>query len=345
MNDYRVFPKTETKSDKESTTMALEQIRENALSTTTRQGPVVSVPQVYIPTDEDWKFMLSWGQSAMKSRMLPTAIQSPEAAAVIVLKGRELGISFMTAIAHIHVINGKPTMSAELIQAMARRNLPGLVINILESDSKVAKIEFIRPERGAKPFIQSFTIEEAQAAKLTGKDVWKSYPAAMLWSRCVTAGLRKVCPEALMGVSYTPEEMGAEVDQEGNVIETTGRHVNESHSAPKEDKTSKALNAAADAAEKAHQEQEQKRKLSAEVGAKIKKLKQELELSDEEIRAEAHRLCGKDDPKKMTLAELQELVKVLEDEKNARETETESTKTETDPNWGKDVSAGIQTEL
>jgi hypothetical protein len=185
------------------------------------------VPTTYIPTDSDWRFMVQWGESAIRSGMLPSGIKSKEAAALIILKGRELGLSFMTSIANIHVINGKPTMSAELIQGLARRNLPGLTINILESTKDVAKIEFIRPEKGSKPFVQTFTLDEANSAKLTSKDVWKSYPAAMLWSRAVTAGLRKVCPEALMGISYTPEEMGANVNESGDVIETTGKHVPE----------------------------------------------------------------------------------------------------------------------
>lgn len=190
--------------------------------------------EVYIPTEVDWNFMVKWGQQAVKTRMLPSSISTPEAAAIIVLKGRELGLSFMTSIAHIHVINGKPSMSAELIQGLARKNLPGLVINIIESDDKVAKIEFIRPEKGAKPYVQTFTMDQAVAAKLTAKDVWKQYPAAMLWSRAVTAGLRKVCPEALMGVSYTAEELGANVDVEGNIIETTSRQMIEPVKEPKE---------------------------------------------------------------------------------------------------------------
>lgn len=180
---------------------------------------------IYIPTQADWNFMVQWGAQAIKSRMLPTSITSPEAVAIIILKGRELGLSFMTSIANIYVVGGKPCMSAELIQGLARKNLPGLIMNIIKSDEKIAEIEFIRPEKGSKAFIQSFTIEQAIKAKLTEKNSWIAYPAAMLWSRAVTAGLRKICPEALMGISYSPEEMGAEVSEHGDVIETTGKTV------------------------------------------------------------------------------------------------------------------------
>ncbi len=202
------------------------------------------MPMAYIPTKDDWQFMRTWGHEALKSGMLPTSIKNPEAAALIILKGRELGISFMQAIAHIVVINGKPSMSAELLQAMARKNLPGLTINIVESTDTMAKAEFKRPEPGSKPYTQVFSWDDAIRAGVATKTVWTQYPAAMLWSRAVTAGLRKVCPEALMGVSYTPEELGAHVNESGEVIETTGRHVAEPPKAeepkqpeePKEDK-------------------------------------------------------------------------------------------------------------
>ncbi len=252
--------------------------------------------------------MLKWGQQAIRSGMLPAAVKSPEAAAIIILKGRELGISFMTAISNIHVINGKPSMSAELIQGLARKNLPGLVINIIQSDSKIAKIEFIRPERGSKPFTQSFAWEDAEKAKLTVKDVWKQYPAAMLWSRCVTAGLRKVCPEALMGVSYTPEELGKDIDQDGNVIETTGRHIE-----PKQEETKPpVVTPVEDPAIAA----------GKVITGQIKQLKQELELSDEELKQEIHRQFGTDDYTKLTLEQREKIRDTMINEKEMRAKDT-----------------------
>lgn len=182
--------------------------------------------EVYIPTASDWKFMVEWGADALKSGTLPTSIKTPQAAAIIALKGRELGISFMTAMSHIHVINGKPTMSAELMQAQARKNLPGLKISIVKSDDKEASIKFKRPDDDSW-FTSTFTLEDAKRADLLKNPTWSKYPKAMLFSRAVSAGLRIICPEALMGVSYTPEELGAPVDETGNVIPTTGRVVEE----------------------------------------------------------------------------------------------------------------------
>lgn len=278
----------------------------------------------YIPTQSDWSFMVQWGQQAIKSKMLPTAINTPEAAAIIILKGRELGLPFMTSISHIHVINGKPCMSAELIQGLARKNLPGLVINILESDSNVAKIEFIRPEKGSKPFIQSFSIEDAKRAELLRNPTWTKYPTAMLWSRAVTAGLRKICPEALMGVSYTPEELGANVDEEGNVIETTGRHVTASQ-APKPPQTSSSSNSGTQASSEKEMDL-LKRKVE---GQKIKHLKTELDISDDEMKVQVFGMFKTDDFRVLTLAQLGEITSILESEKQIR---AQAPKTTIQPN-------------
>src|SRR5207342_2606352 len=48
---------------------------------------------------------------------------------------------------------------------------------------------------------------------------WEKYPRAMLRSRAVAEAVRTVCPEVLHGAIYTPEELGAYVDQEGNPID------------------------------------------------------------------------------------------------------------------------------
>jgi hypothetical protein len=55
-------------------------------------------------------------------------------------------------------------------------------------------------------------MDEAKAAQLLGKDVWKKYPAAMLRARAISAMARAMFPDAINGVSYTPEELGSEIE-------------------------------------------------------------------------------------------------------------------------------------
>ncbi len=63
-----------------------------------------------------------------------------------------------------------------------------------------------------------WTLERAKQAGLLGNDTWAKYPAAMLRARAITEVARAGASEALYGVVYTPEELGAEVDEEGAVI-------------------------------------------------------------------------------------------------------------------------------
>lgn len=62
-------------------------------------------------------------------------------------------------------------------------------------------------------------MEDAKRANLTGKGPWVTYPAAMLRARCISSMARAMFPDALSGVVYTPEELGAQVDDDGSVIE------------------------------------------------------------------------------------------------------------------------------
>jgi hypothetical protein len=52
---------------------------------------------------------------------------------------------------------------------------------------------------------------------------WERFPRAMLRARAIAEAVRIACPEVLHGAIYTPEELGAVVDQEGNPVITVER--------------------------------------------------------------------------------------------------------------------------
>ncbi len=211
--------------------MLANQTNQKLVEQDSKQVAIHHVPQntgLNLPSENEWKHILSICDIAVRSGMLPNSVKTKEAAAIIALKARELNLPFMVGFSQIFVVSGKPSMSAELIQSLARRNLPGLVINILETSSSKCTVEGLRPERGSKPITISWTIDDARAAGLLSNDPWKKYPSAMLRARAITALLRILCPDSLMGISYTPEELGAEVDEVGSVIETTSRSVESS---------------------------------------------------------------------------------------------------------------------
>lgn len=169
------------------------------------------------PTTQDFTMLKEIGAMAVRSGLLPSSVKTAEQAVVIALKGREIGIPPMQAFSSIVVVNGKPSMSAELMLAMIYKNVRGAVVNFLTTDAVECVIEAQRP--GGKPTRFVFTIEDAKRADLLKNSVWLKYPAAMLRARCISATARAMFPDALSGIVYVPEELGAEVTEDGEVIE------------------------------------------------------------------------------------------------------------------------------
>jgi hypothetical protein len=170
-----------------------------------------------LPSDNDWARLKEIGATALKSGLLPTSIKTPEAAAIIALKGWELGLKPLVSFAYISVVNGRPTCAAELMLAEIRRVYPKAIVKISKSTDTECVVQAKRPEEDALTEFK-WTIEDARKAGLLGKDNWKNYPADMLFARTITRMKRRLFPEVLMGVDYVPEELGAEVDQQGRVV-------------------------------------------------------------------------------------------------------------------------------
>lgn len=68
---------------------------------------------VYEPQNASDAYVMA--QRLVKGGLLPRSIQTPEAAFTIMVTGRELGLTAMQSLRSIDVIEGKPTLSANLI--------------------------------------------------------------------------------------------------------------------------------------------------------------------------------------------------------------------------------------
>ena len=133
-----------------------------------------------------------------------------------ILYGRELGIGPMAAMMGIHIIEGKPAPSANLIATLIQRS-GRFAYRVRDWDERICRIEFF--EHGESVGVASFSIQEAQQAKVASKDNWSKYPKAMLFSRTISQGARAYCPAVFGGAPvYTPDELGADV----TVDATTG---------------------------------------------------------------------------------------------------------------------------
>lgn len=174
--------------------------------------PAVTAP----PSPSEWTAMKQQASVIAKSGLAPRAVSTPEKILVIAMKARELSLPPMQGLSHIHIVEGRPTLSAELMVALVQR--AGHKLRVLETSSQKCVVEGVRADDPRYPSRVEWTMDDARAAGVAGKGPWKSYPAAMLRARAISALCRFAFADVLMGAAYVPEELGAEVNEDGEVL-------------------------------------------------------------------------------------------------------------------------------
>src|SRR4051812_30875745 len=99
-----------------------------------------------------WEVMRQQATALVASRLLPRSVDTPEKAIAIIQTGRELGIGPMQALRAIHVIEGKPTMSAELMAGLVLARLPGAVLRVASSSNDECTVIAARPHQPESSF-------------------------------------------------------------------------------------------------------------------------------------------------------------------------------------------------
>lgn len=132
-----------------------------------------------------------------------------------VATGRELGLGDLESLRMIYVVDGKPTLSAEVMTKLARRN--GHSIQAEYGEGRVT-VHGKRADNGDEMTV-TWTMSMAKRAGLDGKQNWTKYPESMLWARAVSQLCRMLFPDVLGGVSHTPDEV--ELTAEGRIEEAT----------------------------------------------------------------------------------------------------------------------------
>lgn len=171
-----------------------------------------------LPDAETWKTTTQMADAFFKSGLLPSNIKTPQAAALIIQNGRELNLPPTFALAHIHVIDGKPTTDAQVIGALIYQTHGDNALIPVASTAKAATYRYKR--RGWVDWQEfSYTIEDARTANLLGKKNWRENPAAMLRARCVSA-IGRLAFQDVVGGLYTGEEIAPDlpVNEHGGII-------------------------------------------------------------------------------------------------------------------------------
>lgn len=153
------------------------------------------------------------------STILPTAYRGNAANAFVAAEtGAALGLEPLQALASIAVINGRATLSSDLMAAVIRR--AGHTLRIVENSPESVTATLIRADDKKFEFTVTWDKDKATKAGLWGqKGPWSQYPTQMLRARAITEVARQGASEALMGMIYSPEDFGATITDTGEVLE------------------------------------------------------------------------------------------------------------------------------
>jgi len=133
------------------------------------------------------------------------AVTSAEAALMILLTGRDLGLTASQSFRAIYVVSGKPVVSSDAMVAAIRRSGLCASWRVVETTIERCTIETLR-QGESEPERESFSMEDATRAGLSRKDVWRQYPRDMLRHRAAAGLARRVYPDVVLGC-YAPGEL------------------------------------------------------------------------------------------------------------------------------------------
>lgn len=154
------------------------------------------------------------------STIIPTAYRgNPANAFVAAETGAALGLEPLQSLASIAVINGRATLSADLMAAVIRR--AGHTLRIVENSPESVTAILIRADDKTFKFEVTWDKNKAMKAGLWGqRGPWSQYPAQMLRARAITEVARQGASEVLMGMIYSPEDFNATITDTGEVVES-----------------------------------------------------------------------------------------------------------------------------
>lgn len=137
-----------------------------------------------------------------------------------ILAGREMGYGPFASVNGIHIIQGRPSVSANLMAAAVKAS-GRYDYRVRQMTADVCEIEFFERvgDKRESLGVSSFTKQDAAAAKTQNMD---KFARNMLFARAMSNGVKWFVPDVFNGNAvYVPEELGATVDGDGNVIDVT----------------------------------------------------------------------------------------------------------------------------
>lgn len=205
-----------------------ERAKSLALSEPQPQTGIVRAPEWSMALEPSGpRAALAVAEKLYNSRLYQQ-FQSPEAIFAVMLRGRALGLDATTALSLFHVVEGRPTMHADLIVGLVQKS--GLAEFFELKETTHERATWVTKRRGSRREVEiTWTMEDALRAGLVTKDGnryrgvsksgrasnWDKYPRTMLRHRAATELARAVYSDVTAGL-YTPDEIS---DGQSEILE------------------------------------------------------------------------------------------------------------------------------
>ena len=147
-------------------------------------------------TDAELDTLFRLAKALAMSGLFKDAKDASQALAKI-LVARDLGLSPTEGLMGIHIVEGKPELSANL-QASFVKRAPGYDYRIVEHTDEVCEISYTH--EGKEIGRSRFSMDDARRAGLANRGPWKSYPRNMLFARAMSNGVAFHCPGVTGGM-------------------------------------------------------------------------------------------------------------------------------------------------
>ena len=162
---------------------------------------------------------LSWNALVRISstEFVPRALRGkPDAVLAAVFTGREIGLGPLASLRLVDVIDGTPSLSAELTVALIRA--AGHRLILVDESPSSCTVQGIRRENPDDVMTVMYTLDDAEAAGLVSLDdngrprarsrqgapmPWERYTSDLLWARAVTRLARRHFPDVTAAPART----------------------------------------------------------------------------------------------------------------------------------------------
>jgi len=129
-------------------------------------------------------------------------MRTPEQALALMAVCQATGQHPAMACVQFHVIQNKPVMTSQAMQA--RFQQAGGKLKWIQRTDEVAEAEFSHPSGGTLKV--KWGMADARRIGLANRDNWKNYPRQMLSARVISEGVRSILPGVILGFC-APEEV------------------------------------------------------------------------------------------------------------------------------------------